>query len=153
MENGDYSMIYTGNYDNCKGSNTISISGDKGKSTNYQGNSFPQLAPKLSFWKEWHNNIGILTETENNDFYISQYYKLVLSILNPEEVYKALKDKILLCYEEPLNFCHRHIVAAWLETELGILVPEVASINNKIELIEQNTQVREDYKRLILSKK
>lgn len=42
-------MIYTGNYNNCKGSNTISISGDKGKSINYQGGSFPQLAPRLSF--------------------------------------------------------------------------------------------------------
>lgn len=145
-------MIYTGNYDNCKSSSTISISGDKGKSVNYQGDSFSPLAPRLSFWKEWHNNIGILTEMENNDFYIRQYYKLVLSTLNPKEVYKVLKDKILLCYEEHLSFCHRHIVAAWLETELSILVPEVSIIDNKIELIEQNTQVREDYKRLILSK-
>ena len=32
---------------------------------------------------------------------------------------------ILLCYEDNLEFCHRHIVAYWLEKTLNISVPEI----------------------------
>ena len=73
-----------------------------------------------------------------------------MSYLNAQEIYDLLKDKVLLCYEDPLLFCHRHIVAAWLESELGIIVPEVAIVKNKIIYLEQNKEVREDYKRVIL---
>ena len=37
---------------------TNSISGNRGKDANYQGKCYPELAPKLSFWKVWHDNIG-----------------------------------------------------------------------------------------------
>ncbi len=105
-------MIYTGNYNNCKDGNIISISGDKGKSIGYNGRSFSLLAPKLSFWKEWHNNIGKISKQENDDFYILEYYKKVLANLDAREIYNQLNESVLLCYEEPLEFCHRHIVAA-----------------------------------------
>lgn len=41
---------------------TYSISGNRGKDANYQGKCYPELAPKLSFWKVWHNNIGKIYE-------------------------------------------------------------------------------------------
>lgn len=145
-------MIYTGNYDNCKTINAVSISGDKGKSIGFDGEHYSALAPKLSFWKQWHDNIGIISEKENNDFYIREYYKEVLSTLDPQEVFEDLQDNILLCYETPELFCHRHIVAAWLETELDIVVPEVKVIDSNIIEIEKNNQIKEDYKRLILDK-
>ncbi|MFH7241760.1 MAG: hypothetical protein ACHWZW_02815 [Spirulina sp.] len=31
---------------------------------------------------------------------------------------------ILLCFEKPTDFCHRRLAANWLESELGIEVPE-----------------------------
>jgi hypothetical protein len=31
----------------------------------------------------------------------------------------------LLCYEKAGEFCHRRLVATWLESELGIKVPEL----------------------------
>ena len=55
-------IILTGNYDNCKIGNTISISGDRGKSVGYTGNSFTRLAPKLSFYKVWHDNIDKISK-------------------------------------------------------------------------------------------
>lgn len=34
------------------------------------------------------------------------------------------KDVALCCYEKPSDFCHRHIVAKWLEEQAGIEVKE-----------------------------
>ncbi len=119
-------MIYTGSYNNCLKGKKVSISGDRGKNVEYQGLCFPPLAPKLSFWKVWHNNIGKISEEENNYFYIKNYYNLVLKQLDSQEIYNLFNDgTIFLCYEDNNKFCHRHIVAYWLEKELEIKVPEI----------------------------
>lgn len=120
-------MSCTSNYKNCDTSyyQTISISSDGGKKANYQGEYFQKLAPKLSFWTVWHKNIGVIAEEENNYYYVEQYYQHVLSKLDPEEVYEKIGQKILLCYEENTEFCHRHIVAAWFELLLGKATPEI----------------------------
>lgn len=75
---------------------------------------FSLLAPKLSFWKVWHKNqnFGMISEEENNKYYVEHYYEQVLLKLDPEEIYRELDNSILLCYEENTEFCHRHIVAA-----------------------------------------
>jgi len=123
-------MIYTGNYKNFKDTLyvTCSISGDRGKDANYEGKCYPALAPKRDFWKVWKNNIGIIPEEENTRYYIHEFYEQVLSKLDPEEVYRELDHNVLLCYEEPQDFCHRHLVAAWLELLLDI---EVIEFNGK----------------------
>ena len=61
--------IYTGSYDNCKTGNLISISFDEGKSAGYNGECYLKLAPEKNFWREWKNNIGVLSEEENNSQY------------------------------------------------------------------------------------
>jgi len=109
-------MIYTGSYNNCKNcdiKNIVSISGDKGASIGFNGSTYSNLAPKLSFWTKWHNNIGKIPESENNDFYIKEYYENVLAKLNPIDILNYLRECILLCYEEPQDFYHIHIVEAW----------------------------------------
>ena len=115
-------MIYTSNYLECKPVDniTVSISGDRGKGALYKGRCFPKLAPKLSFWQVWHDNIDKISEEENNKFYIEQYYIEVLSKLDSKKIYDELNGSILLCYEDSREFCHRHIVAEWLEISLGI---------------------------------
>ena len=35
------------------------------------------------------------------------------------------QDAILLCWEAPGEFCHRRVVAEWLERETGLVVPEL----------------------------
>ena len=69
---------------------TYSISGNRGKDVNYQGKCYPELAPKLSFWKVWHNNIG--------KTYVQEYWNQVLSKLDPEKVFRDLDYSVLLCY-------------------------------------------------------
>lgn len=79
----------------------------------YTGLSYKKLAPKWSFFKIWK-------ETHDNDYYIENFNKLVLNTLNANEVVKELfakantTDIALVCYEKPSDFCHRHLVADWL---------------------------------------
>lgn len=35
------------------------------------------------------------------------------------------QDAILLCWEAPGEFCHRRVVAEWIERETGLVVPEL----------------------------
>ena len=52
--------------------------------------------------------------------YANNYEANVLSKLNPDDVVKDLynlsggRDIVLLCYEKSFEFCHRHLVAKWL---------------------------------------
>ena len=110
--------IFTGCYDNCKNGNLVSISGDKGRSVGFYGESYTKLAPKKSFWNIWHNNIGKIDEDENNRYYMCEFYKQVLSKLKASEVLNELQafgeNIILLCFEKEDVFCHRHLVCEWL---------------------------------------
>lgn len=108
----------TSYYAHYQGGNAISIAG---KCPDwYKGREYKKLAPKYSWWKEWKS--GKL----NNDDYIKLYKETVLNKLNPKEVYKDLgKDAVLLCWENKNKFCHRHIVANWLQEKLGIEVKEL----------------------------
>lgn len=56
--------------------------------------------------------------------YEEQYRERVLSKLDPQKIYDTLKGQVLLCWEEPGEFCHRRIVSLWIEENLGIEVPE-----------------------------
>ena len=57
--------------------------------------------------------------------YVLRYSIEVLSKLDPQKVLKDLDGKILLCYEKSGDFCHRHIVAKWLNIYTGVEVKEL----------------------------
>lgn len=137
-------MICTSSYDNFKGDSfsLVSISGDRGKGVDFQGKCYPSLAPKKGFWKIWHDNIDKVSFEENTRFYVQQYWEQVLSKLDPEEIYNELDNSTLLCYESNEDFCHRHIVSAWLEILLDVSVPEVR-FNNGIEIVSRPSYIRE----------
>lgn len=94
----------------------------------YKGLQYKKLAPKYDFFMEWKKN-------HDNDYYIEHFNKEVLDTLNPlkvatelhlmlpEEIKVDLQSAIysskdwhiaLICYEKPSDFCHRHLVADWL---------------------------------------
>lgn len=84
----------------------------------YAGRQYKVLAPKRWFFDEYKR-------TSDSNAYTKCFYEEVLAKLDPQQVFEALgHDAILLCYEKPGAFCHRRLVARWLETELGISVPE-----------------------------
>lgn len=64
--------------------------------------------------------------------YERRYFKQ-LNALDPRVVVEDLNacaggyEPVLLCWEtmhKPGEWCHRHMVAEWLKTELGMIVPE-----------------------------
>ena len=120
-----------------------SISGDRGKNAGYTGACYPKLAPKMSFWKIWHDNIGVISEEENNKYYVEEYYKQVLSKLDPQLVYNDLKYDVLLCYEEGTEFCHRHLVAEWLNLLLDVEIPEIKCNGNGFEFVERPSYIKQ----------
>lgn len=78
----------------------------------WDGLSYPKLAPTQKLLYEYRQNL-------NEEKYSDDYEKM-LSKLKPMDVVADLKnlagDKeiVLLCYEKPSDFCHRHLVADWL---------------------------------------
>lgn len=91
----------------------------------YKGIQYKKLAPKWSFFSVWK-------QTHDNEYYIKHFNEEVLNTLNVETVIKELyslagknqdNDIVLICYEKPGDFCHRHLVADWL-TSNGYPVEE-----------------------------
>lgn len=118
-------MIYTGYYAKLKkyeevGLIPISIAGKAPEF--YKGVQYRKFAPSWDIFSKWKNG-----EIDNFQ-YTERFNKEILGRLNKEEVKQFLNsfktDIILLCYEKSGDFCHRHIVADWIETELGKRVEE-----------------------------
>lgn len=91
----------------------------------YKGIQYKKLAPKWSFFSIWK-------ETHDNEYYIKHFNEEVLNPLNVNDVINELyslagknqdNDIVLICYEKPGDFCHRHLVADWL-TSNGYPVEE-----------------------------
>jgi len=104
-------FTYTGN-------NGISIAGKA--PDGFNGKQYKELAPKYWFFKKFKE--GKMDEKG----YAMAYRTEVLNRLNPRKVYEELgEDSVLLCWEPKGEFCHRKLVADWLNEKLGIVVEEL----------------------------
>lgn len=89
----------------------------------YDGLEYKKLAPKWDFFSEWKYG----SHKGDNEYYISQFNVKVLEETSVENILADLAnlsngelDKvILLCYEKPTDFCHRHLVANWINEYKG----------------------------------
>jgi hypothetical protein len=81
---------------------------------------------------EWFNSVEI-------DEYLERFHAEILAPLDPKAVWDELHrlaggvEPVLLCWEKPPvaasempghDFCHRRIVAQWLEEKLNVTVAE-----------------------------
>ena len=83
------------------------------------------------------------TQEENTKFYIQEYYKKVLSQVDIEELLKDEKDPILLCYERGQDFCHRHVLAEFINIRYGIDVEDfIIDENLNISINKRPENVR-----------
>lgn len=83
----------------------------------YKGLQYKKLAPKYDFFVQYK-------EDGNKEHYVKCYAERVTGVLNAKEVVAELYEKLseedkgkdiaLVCYEKPDDFCHRHLVADWL---------------------------------------
>lgn len=81
----------------------------------WNGDTYCDLFPSKNLLVWWKS---LSKELQDDDYYqqlYSTYYKKeILDELDPHKVASDLENRVLLCYEESSNFCHRHIVATWL---------------------------------------
>lgn len=91
------------------------------------GAQFPMLAPERQTFYE--KKSGHIDDKE----YEKRYREEVLSKLDAQKIYDMFYDKVLLCWCDIGKFCHRRIVAEWIQESLGIQVDEWTPVDEKIE--------------------
>ena len=135
-------ILGTGNYYDVKSGNTVSITGDGGNAQGYYGPAYKKLAPKLVTYTPYAEKLDELNKLKEDlnkykqyrkeieDEYIESYYDIRLKNLNVNELLEILNKKfgnniILLCHEPVDEFCHRRLVADYIELKTGMYIPEV----------------------------
>ncbi len=85
-----------------------------------------RLAPSWSIFEQYKTS---LPDTLREHKYIERFQNEILDNLDINELLNSFGDKdktyVLLCYEKPSDFCHRHIVAREIEKKYNIEVPEI----------------------------
>jgi uncharacterized protein YeaO (DUF488 family) len=114
--------LFTSNYSR-HGVFPTSVAVSRKPPDGYKGRWFVELAPS------WALINALKTHEINKDQYTEWYYESVLCGLDAHEVVEKLGDgAIMLCFESPTDFCHRHLIAEWITEETGIIVREKALI-------------------------
>ena len=112
-------MVTTSYFANRRVINKLSIS--RFSPNWYSGPELKILAPSSKLLRLYKS--GQVDAEEYTHIFNKQ-----LSNLDCKDVYNQIlsygKDVSLLCYEKPSDFCHRRLVAMWIEEELRIEVPE-----------------------------
>lgn len=143
-------ILGTGSYDNVKSGNTVSVTGDGGNAWDYYGAAYKKLAPRLMTYlpyaEKYEELLNITDEDKYKlfrrkieDEYIKSYYDTRLKDLDVDNLLEILNEKfgdkiILLCHEPIEEFCHRRLIADYIELETGIYIPEVSvDKNNKVK--------------------
>lgn len=124
--------VLTGNYDNCKVGNRISISINV--PNDYTGLTMSSLIPSVELIREYTNHIDSISEQENIYLYSKKYYLEVLKKLDPKKVLKSLHELPILICNDKEEYYTRHLVAFWFEHFLGIKTGEIR-INPKRETL------------------
>ena len=142
----DNVIFATGNYSGVKKGNTVSITGDGGNAWGYFGPAYKKLAPKLVTYTPYAEKYKELLKLKSDltkikdyleyrrqieDEYIKSYYDIRLKDLNVKKLLYTLNERfgnniILLCHEDIDEFCHRRLVADYIELKTGIYIPEVS---------------------------
>ena len=80
--------------------------------------------PSIKLIKSYKS--GLISDAEYIKSYTAQLDSHEYSIMQSlsDILMHTESDIILLCYEKPGKFCHRHVLANWLSSKLGITIKE-----------------------------
>lgn len=161
-------ILGTGSYDTVKFGNTVSITGDGGNAWNYFGPAYKKLAPRLMTYLLYADALKDLEKIKDNipieeytkkkrkiEFtYIKSYYETRLKNLEMEDFLKTLEAKfgtniIFLCHEPVNEFCHRRVLADYIELQTGVYIPEVKIMSNDEFTLKQPLNYKQELKRIM----
>ena len=115
-------MIFTSNYAR-SATFHLSFAISKKPPDWYTGKCLPQLAPTWELLKAYKQEE--ITQQDYVEVYIALLKKRQYT---PQRILDALPDNSrLLCYEAPSDFCHRRVLAKWIEDDTGVIIPEYIS--------------------------
>lgn len=158
----------TGSYDNVKFGNTVSITGDGGNAWDYYGPAYKKLAPRLMTYLTYADaldNLEKLKDTITLEEYINQkkrveyayiksYYETRLKDLDMEVFLKTLEEKfgtdiIFLCHEPVNEFCHRRVLADYIELQTGVYIPEVKIMSSDEFTLKKPISYKKELRRVM----
>lgn len=161
-------ILGTGSYDTVKFGNTVSITGDGGNAWNYFGPAYKKLAPRLMTYLRYADALKDLEKIKDSmpieeytkkkrkiEFtYIKSYYETRLKNLEMEDFLKTLEAKfgtniIFLCHEPVNEFCHRRVLADYIELQTGVYIPEVKIMSNDEFTLKQPLNYKQELKRIM----
>lgn len=161
-------ILGTGSYDTVKFGNTVSITGDGGNAWNYFGPAYKKLAPRLMTYLLYADALKDLEKIKDSipieeytkkkrkiEFtYIKSYYETRLKNLEMEDFLKTLESKfgtniIFLCHEPVNEFCHRRVLADYIELQTGVYIPEVKIMSNDEFTLKQPLNYKQELKRIM----
>lgn len=94
----------------------------------FYGSSVKYVSPS---WDILHNS-------KSEEDYIRRFNSEILAHRDPKvflssiEKMAKVKDVALCCFEKPDEFCHRHLVAKWMNEQLGLDIEEYGVSHNPI---------------------
>ena len=117
-------MYYTSYFGNVKAlpKDAVLVSISLWSPRNWCGKHIKQLAPTEDILREYQRTHDIAK-------YCERFQKEILDGHDPKKLDKAIRERwgegdvIFLCYEKPNQFCHRRLVAKWMERG-GFSCPE-----------------------------
>lgn len=161
-------ILGTGSYDTVKFGNTVSITGDGGNAWNYFGPAYKKLAPRLMTYLLYADALKDLEKIKDSipieeytkkkrkiEFtYIKSYYETRLKNLEMEDFLKTLEAKfgtniIFLCHEPVNEFCHRRVLADYIELQTGVYIPEIKIMSNDEFTLKQPLNYKQELKRIM----
>lgn len=161
-------ILGTGSYDTVKFGNTVSITGDGGNAWNYFGPAYKKLAPRLMTYLLYADALKDLEKIKDSipieeytkkkrkiEFtYIKSYYETRLKNLEMEDFLKTLEAKfgtniIFLCHEPVNEFCHRRVLADYIELQTGVYIPEVKIMSNDEFTLKRHLNYKQELKRIM----
>ena len=161
-------ILGTGSYDTVKFGNTVSITGDGGNAWNYFGPAYKKLAPRLMTYLLYADALKDLEKIKDSipleeytkkkrkiEFtYIKSYYETRLRNLEMEDFLKTLEAKfgtniIFLCHEPVNEFCHRRVLADYIELQTGVYIPEVKIMSNDEFTLKTPLNYEQELKRVM----
>lgn len=158
----------TGSYDNIKYGNTVSITGDGGHAWGYSGPAYKKLAPLLMTYLPYAGALQNLEASKSTltaeqyqvrkkqieYAYIKSYYETRLKDLELDVFLKTLQEKfgtniIFLCHEPVNEFCHRRVLADFIELKTGVYIPELKIITSDEETYKKPLSYKKELRKIM----
>jgi len=106
-----------------------------------------RLSPSVDFFKEYKSSSK---GKAREKIFVQKFKDEVLADISITDILKEWSDEcglrktyVLLCYEKPEDFCHRHIVSEYLSEYFDIFVEEYGVDYKAYELKDYKIQLKE----------